>query len=233
MGRKFFTRAMKPVGFWTQAAAGGGSVAIAHDADSYTSVVGGTTSLTWAHTCTGSNLILLVGIYDYTAKSVTGVTYNGTALTLGNQTDYVGAVCFNYYYYWDTSAHGAVPTGAHNIVVSFTGTANLYAGGVSFTGVHQTTPFRGTFAANGGNDQYPTVTISSATGDMVVDFAVVDGEGSAATPGASQTQNFGVQAYQYEASSRKAGAASVTMSWTNGASNYWSTQAVSLKQANP
>ena len=59
-------------------------MAIAYNVAS-TGTYTGTSPLTWSHTCTGSNLILIVGVIVESSSSnqnCTGVTYNGVAMTL-------------------------------------------------------------------------------------------------------------------------------------------------------
>lgn len=61
-------------------------MAIAIDTVSNSGDLTSVSSATWAHTCTGSNLILVVGVNNRgvnsnTNTTVTGITYNGVALT--------------------------------------------------------------------------------------------------------------------------------------------------------
>ncbi len=110
-------------------------MAIAFDA---TSEGSGTTSpVTLSHTCTGSNLILMVGITIYDADPgspdvVTGVTYNGVPMTQ------IGKVAHtpdseDYLYYLINPA-----TGANNISVSLSKTVSACViRGASYTGVKQ------------------------------------------------------------------------------------------------
>jgi hypothetical protein len=113
-------------------------MAIAYDASS-----GGTalpdTSVTWSHTCTGSDLILVVGISqagNYEDK-VTGVTYNGVAMTRLATDGYVftsGAYNRAVYLYYLVGP----ATGAHNIVVSSSESLYFRCVAVSYTGIAQT-----------------------------------------------------------------------------------------------
>lgn len=93
-------------------------------------------TLTWSHTCTGSNLVLFVHVCgdtvgtDPTGVNVTGVTYNTVAMALiakvvatGDRWIYLFALI-------------APATGAHNIVTS--GSSAFTAGlSASYTGVSQ------------------------------------------------------------------------------------------------
>lgn len=92
------------------------------------------TSVTVAHTCTGSNLILFVGLWvqDGGANTVTGVTYNGVAMTqVGRVTN---ATTESTYLYFLVNPS----TGANNIVASKSASDLIQLGAVSYTGAKQT-----------------------------------------------------------------------------------------------
>src|SRR5512136_2468856 len=119
--------------------------------------------------------------------------------------------------------------------------ANLIAvaGGISYTGVDQTNPF-GTAATNLGSNAAPTVTLSSAIGELVVDTAGIRQNTTAnqtLTAGANQTQRYNdasgtsTNSNVRGAGSEKAGAVSVTMSWTAFSSEAWAIVAAPLKPA--
>lgn len=92
------------------------------------------TSLTFAHTNTGSNLILMVQLWTFpSGDSVSGITYNSVALTKkGTQAADAGG----YTNQWSLVAPA---TGANNIVVSMT-SSQMFVTAASYTGVDQTTP---------------------------------------------------------------------------------------------
>ncbi len=89
----------------------------------------GASPLTWTHTCTGSNLVLLVYCFAFGGDNVTSVTYNGVALT---QLTKVAAFAAMYYVY----ALAAPATGAHSVVVT-TSSGNALGVSVSYTGAAQ------------------------------------------------------------------------------------------------
>lgn len=93
-------------------------------------------SWTFAHTCTGSNRFLAFGFMGSAAgDSVTGATYNGTAMTrLNTGNDWAGSNRFYTYYIANPDS------GSNNIVISSSATVNASIISSSFTGVHQTTP---------------------------------------------------------------------------------------------
>lgn len=107
-------------------------MAIAFDATSSGSSTGSTT-LTVAHTCTGANRLLLCYIASTAADNVTGVTYNGVAMTeaVKAANSFAGGEVYIYYLI-------APATGANNIVVTKTGTTGTLAMlSASYTGALQ------------------------------------------------------------------------------------------------
>src|SRR3990167_2897336 len=113
-------------------------MALARDASSGSNDGSGTaTSLTYAHTCTGTNLVLIVGAFldNDTSDTITGITYNGVALTKINGVS--GSSDQGYSTLWYLIAPA---TGANNIVVSWTGANNISSCAISYTGAHQTSP---------------------------------------------------------------------------------------------
>lgn len=112
----------------------------------------------------------------------------------------------------------APTAGAHVLTI-----ASLPGGGAqagvakSFTGVDQTTPNDAPSGINGNTVTSLTQDISSAAGDMVIDFVCINGELISLTEGASQTEPTGLPvaiASMNASASYEAGAATVTMSWS-------------------
>jgi hypothetical protein len=131
------------------------------------------TSLTFSHTCSGSNRFLKVSIKLYGANDITGVTYNGVAMshiaTAVQGTEGSRAVMYGLI---------APATGANNVVISRT-SSNFIAGSAeSYTGVSQS----GQPEASGTDfdtaaQTTPTATVTSSNAWLV-------GSGSAAFAGA-------------------------------------------------
>lgn len=178
--------------------------------------------VTWTHVCTGANLALFVGICvdvsDDTTVNVTGVTYNTVAMTeVLRRHANDGTV--GYASLWVLAAPAS---GSHTVSVTFTGSpANLEAGSVSFTGTDQVTPYAHQTSAV-GNTNAPTVNVTSAVGNAVVDL-VVSGAGVSSSGQTSRwIKNLGgVAAGGNGAQSTAAGAASVTMSYTLAGVDFW------------
>lgn len=90
-------------------------------------------SLTWAHTCTGSDRLLVVGIKINSASDlVTGVTYNGVAMTrVALVVDASSETVYLYVLH-------APAAGANSVVVSTSGSIAKDARSASYTGAKQT-----------------------------------------------------------------------------------------------
>lgn len=96
------------------------------------SSTGAASSLTFSHTCTGSNLMLFVGAYvNITSETITGITQNGAAMT--QVVKDVNSSNSNLYLY-DLPAP---TTGANNIVISSSGSTFIGGVAMSYTGVNQ------------------------------------------------------------------------------------------------
>lgn len=92
-------------------------------------------SKTFSHTCSGSNLILIVGV-AWTSASVTvsSVSYNGVALTAVAAVSANGNIKVQYYYLV------APATGANNVIVTMSANASFVTASASFTGASQGVP---------------------------------------------------------------------------------------------
>lgn len=102
-------------------------MAIAFDA-----AVGGNTgsslTLTYAHTCTGSNLKLFVGIAKGGADDIVSVTYGVDTMTQITKHT-TGGSAVQYLYYLDNPS-----TGSNNVVVTVSALAPIWSTAASFTG---------------------------------------------------------------------------------------------------
>ena len=188
----------------------------------------GATSLTWSHIVnSGMNQVLIVEFAsDSKDGTVTSLTYAGQALTLVGR----GKATGGRVEIWELVS----PTvGTANIVANFNNKQQVVAGAVDFFGVDQTAP-TGTFISAGGTSTAPSVDVTSAIGDIVID-ALWGNDGVTATAGAGQTVQWtnatgSSTNFIRGAGSTEAGAASVTMSWTLNSSVQWVDGGVSLHQ---
>lgn len=142
-------------------------MAIAFDAQS-ASAFSATGSVTWSHTCTGSDRLLVVGVYD-SADHVTGITYNGVAMTFINKLLMTGAAAgqYIYLYYLLNPA-----SGANNVVASESSTDGLYGIASSYTGVKQSAqPDANNTQATSSATSLTTSLTTIANGAWIMGFA--------------------------------------------------------------
>jgi hypothetical protein len=113
-------------------------MAIAYD----TSVIGmqsAGTTLTFAHTCSGSNRILFVDFYWSASRTVSSVTYAGQAMTqVVAPLDTGSGERHGMYYIIAPS------TGANNVVLTLSGSTDIVGIASSYTGADQSSPIDAT-----------------------------------------------------------------------------------------
>jgi len=203
-------------------------------------------SLSFSHTVnSGSNRILLVGVHTRDGNTTVNSVTWGTGSACAGTCDPTTCLCAltlvglavapgnkNMVQIWQLLAP---PVATANVTITINPAKNIAAGAVSYFGVDQTTPL-GTPVTNAGTASPATVTVSSARGELVVDAVSVDGDALSLTAAAGQTQQYNTETGTkggniIAGGSTKAGAASVTMSWTLGTNKDWSIIAVALKPA--
>lgn len=197
------------------------------DFDAASSVTGiSVSSLTWAHTCSGSDRLITIFGCIGSSAAMTGstATYNGVSAT-----EFASADDAN----WNRIIGYqliAPATGSNNVVVTFNQThSNAVGGAISFTKVHQTTPL-GT-PATGANhfNTSNTVSVSSGTSEVVVGGTMTDDDID------TVVGSGGIVRFEQSVNNDNAGegatwvgASSVTVSWTQ-AVNGWATVGVGVK----
>jgi hypothetical protein len=188
------------------------------------------TSLTFSHTCTGTNLVLIVGTGTDGGIGIANITYAAVGITPISAITSPGG--FNGAEQWGKIAPA---TGANNVVITADSATGIVGGSVSASGADQSTGWGAATTAN-GTDAAPTVNVTSETGALVVD-AHSNGVNTPGNPTvtvhASQVQRWN----DYNANknrgagSTEAGAATVTMSWTLSGSEEWCISGVGIKPA--
>jgi hypothetical protein len=139
--------------------------AIAHS--STTTNNGDTDTLTIANHVIGGGadyaLVVVVSLKD--SETVTGITWNAGAEALTPLDTDINGDARVYIYYL------AAPTAAtEDVVISLSGSTRVAAAAHTYTGVHQTTPFRlAAVTTSNGNDNAPTTDVTALAGEMVVD----------------------------------------------------------------
>lgn len=190
--------------------------AIAFDAASNSGVQTAQSTYTWNHTCTGSNRFLAVDVSLLSAgATVTGITYNGVALTAIPNAQRSSVTSFGRVECWGL----ANPASGTNVIsVTLSGSITSVGTAASYTNVHQTSPTEAgnsNQATNAGSATDATVDVTSvadqdwihaalATDDAAVTASQTSRNnvsGGAANSGANE--DFGPQA-----------AGTKTMGWT-------------------
>ncbi len=149
-------------------------MSLAYDASAKAEGTGSAT-LTFAHTCTGTNLCLIVGAYDDTGDQITGVTYNGVAMTFVRKVEFGNYTKYLSVYYLLGPA-----TGANNVIITRS-TSTGYIGGIasSYTDARQSSQPDASNATNYPAASQTAITTSVTTvGDnsWIVAFGSVDGD---------------------------------------------------------
>jgi len=198
-----------------------------------------TALITFSHTVpSGSDRLLVVGVsFDNdNSETVTGITYNGLALTKAGSVNNSDDARAEIWYRVAPSVTTA------NVVVSLSGTLSsnrgIVVGALNLTGVHQTTPV-GTFQSTtgGGNSASLSVT-SSVAGDLVVAVyaAEQDSDSGACAQGAGQTEHWDARGGSGSTTAlgcgmTENGGATVDISVTTTTTDVWALGAVPIKPA--
>ena len=186
-------------------------------------------SITWSHTPAGTPTSVGVGVAGFTIGTVTA-TYGGNSMTLekaNGQVNNLDAQIFRL----ATNA-----TGAQSVSLSFsTGVGYPVAGAVTVTGGDTTTIFSASGSAAGTSTNAPSVTIASATDELVMCACIGNPSNPVYTENGSpntQTSRWnGIQGGETGHGSTQPGAASVTMAYSLSASVNWVIAAASFKAA--
>ncbi len=110
-------------------------MSIAFDAGMFATGRSSVASKTFAHTVTGSNGLLFVGVLHAAAQTVVGITYGGVAMAVADsQVNHGGAFTLDLWYLF--SAQG-LPTGTNNVVVTYSAATDQMVLAVSYSGVKQ------------------------------------------------------------------------------------------------
>lgn len=179
----------------------------------YTSDESEATSHTFSMTvASGTSTVLVVcGCQENAIVAITGITFNGDALTLH---DAINATTWGRAEIWRRIAPD-VATG--NIVITLSGSDAEIAGAYAADGVDQTTPLRTAAKSTADSGTSVSDTVASVgTDDLVLDVLSIDAHGHAAAVGADQTERWDIQIVVKTtgASSTQPGSAGGVMSWT-------------------
>lgn len=205
-------------------------MAIAFDAVTY--ATGGTgTSLTFSHTTSGTNRILVVNIFqnDNAGDTTTGVTYGGVAMTRVSVVQNTSSpyLSRNYQYILINPT-----SGANNVVISNTSN-NLEAWALSYTGAKQSSQ-PDAFTTSTGNVQNFTTTLTTVADNC---WTVILGRagtgGGSVSAGTGTTARGTVAVNEISGDSNgalSAGSNSMTLNFSAGAAQ-WQTNMLSIAPA--
>lgn len=195
-----------------------------------TSAIGSSaTSVTFAHSVTGTNPLLVVGTTLDTNPDIINmstVTYNGTSLTnigrIRNATTTETEL-------WYLAAPAA---GSHDIVVTPSAAADFTVQAITISGMDQSAPLDTSNTATGTSTTPSRAITPGVNNTIIIDNVAIDDRGATGVPGAGQSEiaDFAGDWNQHLMSLEMVDtAASTTMDWTI-ASNDWATIAASFKE---
>lgn len=180
---------------------------------------GSGTSITWSHTCTGSDRALFVTVLgddNDPADEVSGITYNSVSMTRVGTTK-TGNLRKIYLY-----ALANPSSGANNVVVSFSASQGYaFGASVSYTGVNQTTPYddEGTYASGSEVSSPYNQTITTTVDNSWVMMTLTGaGAGAAGTDTTERYDNTAILIYDSNAVVSPAGDRVLQMTYS--ASHY-------------
>lgn len=191
----------------------------------------GTGPFTFSLSPSGSDRVMIAGVVYYHINAVvSAITFNSVSLTEvpGSAYDPGGDYHIRWYYLI------APATSSNTFSITFSGTGVYDAGIVvyTFTGAQQVTPY-GTTVNGTATSTTPSVTVSSATDEIVVDALIITHSGTLSV-GAGQTERANAitsTGYTKYGGSTEGGAASTTMSWSNSTSQFWALSGLPVKPA--
>jgi len=205
-----------------------GQAAIAHDGTTNSGALASVSSSSFSHSNTAGNYIyVIVGSFDSTDadRQVTGITYNGGALTFLANAEETTAANTDV----DIWGQTATSTGSRTVAVTFnavTTSAAVFA--TTLTGVDTADPIDVTNTASILNDSTPTINATTTVADVWLASGIAYGKSnvdnviSADAPATSRGVITSVvtPGGSYGSSSRLATAINTyTMAWTMGGSN--------------
>jgi len=208
-------------------------MALAFDAASSSSTAGAT-SLTFPHTCTGSNLVLVVGVTlnGVATDVITGITYNGVALTKGISKGAPTGTENNWAELWHLKAPA---TGTHDIVISASSSVAMVGLGVSYTGADQVTQPDATSSNTAeGVTSLATAVTTVKDNSWAIIVCTVDGGVLSASTNVTQRQAVGAPRDAIgDSNGAITPAGSYTQTWTRSTSGRMVTAQISIMPVQP
>lgn len=138
------------------------SLAIAYDSDAAGAATNGTTSQTVSLTVPGGSTALLSAVVADSSDVITGVTWNGSALTLIQKSNVVGGDRWIYQHHI-----GSPASGTHNLIASASGSVYIGVCGSSYTGSVTTIPTVFAISTTDTSPQTISVTVGVANSWLI------------------------------------------------------------------
>lgn len=205
----------------------------------YTGQVNTVSSITWSHTVTdNTNGILVVGVgirnSGADTNGVQSVTYGGNACTLIRADEYFNSASKSSALLYLVNP----PTGANNIVVTFSGSIWRAIGyGASYIGADTSSPIGAHNGQAGATGNNPSTNITTLNDNSVIfDACFVRAPTvSSGTPAGGQTErcdqtNGATYTLLLGSTKVQATAGGTSMSWTNGSNDGWSHSVTEIKE---
>jgi len=183
------------------------------------------TTLTWSHTIgSGTNRMLIVGV-AMRATTVSGITYNGVALTK-IRSDRPGSDVDSELWYLPEASLPS--TGTYDVVVTGSVSQQWIAGAVSYSGVSQLGDNFGTSVVSPTTSS--SLNVTTLADEVVVDIISLQSSNGTLAADASQNERWDLQSSVGRGgmSTETAVGATTNMAWTF-LNDYYATSAVVLK----
>lgn len=190
----------------------------------------GVTSITWSHTCTGTNLYVIVGASRGGASTTLTATFGGVTMTQLGTVASGGGTDGSVYLFGLVNP----PAGASTVLVTAGAARDLSGGSISFAGVDQTTPAGTAVTATSAVTSVSVNVTATTVGNMVAATACYGGGNTVTAGQTSQYSkilngNTGAGANSGETAAGSGG--TVAMSFSAGFSDNWGIVAVEVKAA--
>lgn len=198
-------------------------MAIAFDFSNKGTTAGNQASLTVSHTCTGSNLALIVAVTTYVnADPITSVTYNGVPMTQISKQAVSGFGINNYQYMYGLLSPA---TGANNIVVNVSPNSSIDLASASYTGVKQS-GLPDAFNTGNATGTAVTASVTTIADNCWVVVGVCIGDVINSVTGGSLRNQMEPAGYSAimdnNAAKTPAGSVSVIMNLASSSGDFWS-----------
>ncbi len=182
---------------------------------------GSVTSNSFSFTPGAEVNLVVVAFAVFNTISGLSVTYAGAAMTLLDS--YTSGTLTIWLYYLVNP-----PAGASTVSASWTTSRNSSLAARAYKGVNTTNPF-GTVAKNAGTSTSASVNAASNPTELVIDAVVLGALNNLNGVSGGQSQEYLTNPNISSGGSNKAGAASVTMSWSLSTSSTWAIMAVPIR----